>query len=87
MEIRLSIRAGYDNAIRPLFIAALATSTLSLFCNFFMTDYRLDNRHNAIETKKIEMRSNDETNDESIAAAAAARQERIRAELAQGTNH
>ena len=73
--------AGYDNAIRPLFIAALATSTLSLFCNFFMTNYKLDSRHNVIETKKVEMRTEDETNDEKIAAAAAAREQRIRDEI------
>lgn len=78
---------GYDNAIRPLFIAALATSTLSLFANLFMTNFYMDDRHNAIETKKIELRSEDETNDESIAAAAAAKEERIRAELAQGRTH
>lgn len=83
-EPRDLVIRSYDNAVRPLYIAALATSTLSLFCNFFMTNYKLDNRHNAIETKKIEMRSADETNDESIASAAAAKEERIRAEVVQG---
>jgi hypothetical protein len=73
--------SAYDAAIRPLFIAAVATSCLSLFCNFFMIDYHLDGRHNAIESTKVELRSADETNDEAIAVAAATKQERIRQEL------
>jgi hypothetical protein len=76
--------AAYDSAIRPLFIAAVATSCLSLFCNFFMTDFYLDDRQNAIESTKVQLRSAEETDDEKIAAAARAKEERIRLELERG---
>jgi len=46
-----------------------------------MTDFYLDGRHNAIESTKVELRSEEETNDESIAAAARAKEERIRQEV------
>jgi hypothetical protein len=75
---------AYDSAIRPLFIAAVATSCLSLFCNFFMTDFYLDDRQNAIESTKVQLRSAEETDDEKIAAAARAKEERIRLELERG---
>lgn len=64
-----------------MFIAGVAASFLSLLANLFMTDFRLDNRHNAIESKKIELRTNEETNEENIQTAAAAKEERIRAEV------
>ena len=49
-----------------------------------MTDFYLDDRQNAIESTKIQLRSAEETDDEKIAAAARAKEERIRLELERG---
>jgi hypothetical protein len=47
-----------------------------------MTDFYLDERQNAIESTKVQLRSADETDDEKIASAARAKEERIRQEVA-----
>jgi len=49
-----------------------------------MTDFYLDDRQNAIESTKIQLRSAEETDDEKIAAAAHAKEERIRKEVERG---
>jgi len=46
-----------------------------------MTDFYLDDRQNAIESTKVQLRSAEETDDEKIAAAARAKEERIRQEV------
>lgn len=60
-----------------MFLAALAASTLSLICNFFMTNYHLTDNHNAIEAKKMVMRDEKETDPDLLAAQAREKEARI----------
>ncbi|KAK6903936.1 hypothetical protein I203_107447 [Kwoniella mangroviensis CBS 8507] len=75
---------AYNEAIRPLYIAALVTSTLSLVAGAFTTNFYLGTTHNAIEKKEVVFRSADETAPEVVAAKAREVEEKIAARLAEG---
>lgn len=79
-EPREAVVRAYDDAVYPLFLAAMVLSLLSLFCNFFMTNFYLDDRHNACETKVTRMRDAKETDPEVLAAQVRAREAQILAE-------
>ncbi|WRT66816.1 uncharacterized protein IL334_003779 [Kwoniella shivajii] len=69
-EPRALIVQAYDEAIKPLYLAALITSFVSLIFGFCTKNYVLDDRHNAVEDTKINMRSEEETAPEVVAAKA-----------------
>ncbi|WVQ70460.1 uncharacterized protein L199_008687 [Kwoniella botswanensis] len=69
-EPRELIVKAYDEAVKPLYLAALLTSFVSLIFGAFTKNYVLDDRHNAVEDTVISMKSEDETAPEVVAAKA-----------------
>ncbi|WWC69773.1 uncharacterized protein I206_103716 [Kwoniella pini CBS 10737] len=82
-EPRALIVQAYDEAIKPLYLAALLTSFVSLIFGFFTKNYVLDDRHNAVEDTKINFRSEDETAPEVVAAKAREAEARVAERLQQ----
>lgn len=79
------IRAYLDTAWYmelPAFLIAL----LSLPACAYATNYYLGDTHNAVEDKKVVLRSQEETTDERIAQKAAEAQEAAKAKLARGVS-
>lgn len=72
---------AYNEAIRPLYLAALIMSMLSLAFGIFTYDIHLGKNHNAIEKRETAIRSEDEVRPEIIAAKAKEVEEKIAAEV------
>lgn len=72
---------AYNEAIRPLYLAALIMSMLSLAFGIFTYDIHLGKNHNAIEKRETAIRSEDEVRPEIIAAKAKEVEEKIAAEI------
>ncbi|WWC59437.1 uncharacterized protein I303_101993 [Kwoniella dejecticola CBS 10117] len=81
-EPRPLVIQAYNEAIRPLYLAALITSFLSLIAGAFTTDFYLGKTHNSIEKKEVVFRSADETAPEVVAAKAREVEEKVAAKLA-----
>ena len=61
-----------------LFLPALICTIIPLIAGFVTVDFRLDDRHNAIETKEQNMLSADETTEEAIKQRVAEAEEKAR---------
>ncbi|WVQ77958.1 hypothetical protein IAT38_000038 [Cryptococcus sp. DSM 104549] len=81
-EPRDAIKMAYNEAIHPLFLAALLTSMVSLIAGALTTNFYLGNSHNNIEKTEIVMKSEEETDPAVIAAKARAVEEKLAADLA-----
>ncbi|KAK8849795.1 hypothetical protein IAR55_005131 [Kwoniella newhampshirensis] len=80
-EPRNEVIAAYNEAIKPLYLAALITSMLSLVCGAFTTNFFLGENHNDIEQKKvIKIRTEKEVAPEILAAKAREIEEKLAAE-------
>ncbi|CAO1628819.1 unnamed protein product [Parajaminaea phylloscopi] len=51
--LRQSAIAGYNDTIRPLFIASTAIAVIPLICGVFMPNYYLGDQHNIIENTDV----------------------------------
>ncbi|OXG22594.1 siderophore-iron transporter Str1 [Cryptococcus neoformans Tu401-1] len=80
-EPRDLVITAYNEAIRPLYLAALIMSMLSLAFGIFTYDIHLGKNHNAIEKRETAIRSEDEVRPEIIAAKAKEVEEKIAAEV------
>ncbi|WVQ89262.1 hypothetical protein IAS59_003015 [Cryptococcus gattii] len=79
-EPRDLVITAYNEAVKPLYLAALIMSMLSLAFGILTYDIRLGKAHNSIEKRETVIRSEDEVSPEVIAAKAREVEEKIAAE-------
>ncbi|OCF37481.1 siderophore-iron transporter Str1 [Kwoniella heveanensis BCC8398] len=80
-EPRELVIQSYNEAIRPLYLAGLVSSTLSLVAGAYTTNFYLGKTHNAIEKKVVVFRSAEETAPEVLAAKAKEVEEKVAAKV------
>jgi hypothetical protein len=47
-------RSAYNEAVKPLYLAALCVMVPAIFCSLATSNLLLDDRHNAVEDLKVE---------------------------------
>nr|AOR51867.1 siderophore-iron transporter Str1 [Phaffia rhodozyma] len=77
----LFVCSAYNEAIRPLYLAALITSMVSLLFGICTQNYYLGDTHNVVEDTKIVIRSESETDPDVIAAKASETEAELAAKL------